>query len=110
LDGGWAGIDDRILEKAEIEIKYEGYIQRQQKEVERFKNMERMKIPPEFDYMTIRGLSNELREKLSSVKPISVGQASRVPGITPAALSTLMIYIKKRDQGKGISGPADMPE
>jgi len=110
LNGGWKGIDDRILEKAEIEIKYEGYIQRQQKEVERFRNMERMKIPPEFDYMTIRGLSNELREKLSSVKPISVGQASRVPGITPAALSTLMIYLKKRDQAEEITGPADMPE
>lgn len=95
LNGGWEGIDDRILEKAEIEIKYEGYIQRQQKEVEKFRNMERMKIPPEFDYMNIRGLSNELREKLSTVKPISVGQASRVPGITPAALSALMIYLKK---------------
>jgi tRNA uridine 5-carboxymethylaminomethyl modification enzyme len=95
LNGDWEGIDDRILEKAEIEIKYEGYIQRQQKEVEKFKNMERMKIPPEFDYMNLHGLSNELREKLSSVKPISVGQASRVPGITPAALSALMIYLKR---------------
>lgn len=110
FNGGWAGIDDRILEKAEIEIKYEGYIQRQQKEVERFRNMERMKIPPKFDFMTIRGLSNELREKLSSVKPISVGQASRVPGITPAALSTLMIYLKKRDRGQEITAPEDMPE
>lgn len=89
------GIDDRIAEKAEIEIKYEGYIQRQLKEVEKFRNLERMKIPPEFDYTSIHGLSNELREKLSSVKPVSLGQASRVPGITPAALSTLMVYLKK---------------
>jgi len=88
-------IHERITEKAEIEIKYEGYIEREQKEVERFRNMERMKIPPEFDYATIHGLSNELREKLSTVRPISLGQASRVPGITPAALSTLMVYLKK---------------
>ncbi len=95
LDGPRAFIDERISEKAEIEIKYEGYIERQRKEVERFRNLERMKIPPEFDYATIHGLSNELREKLSIVRPISLGQASRVPGITPAALSTLMVYLKK---------------
>ncbi len=95
LDGPRELIDDRIAEKAEIEIKYEGYIERQRKEVERFRNMERMKIPPEFDYATIHGLSNELREKLFTVRPISLGQASRVPGITPAALSTLMVYLKK---------------
>jgi tRNA uridine 5-carboxymethylaminomethyl modification enzyme len=95
LDGRRKGKDDLILEKAEIEIKYEGYIQRQQKEVEKFRNMERMKIPPEFDYANIRGLSNELREKLSTIKPISLGQASRVPGITPAALSVLMVHLKK---------------
>ncbi|MBW1691278.1 MAG: tRNA uridine-5-carboxymethylaminomethyl(34) synthesis enzyme MnmG, partial [Deltaproteobacteria bacterium] len=80
---------------AEIEIKYEGYIQRQLKEAEKFRNLERMKIPPEFDYGGVHGLSNELREKLAAVKPISLGQASRVPGITPAALSTLMVYLKK---------------
>ena len=71
------------------------YIQRQLKEVEKFKNLERMKIPSEFDYTSVHGLSNELCEKLSSVKPVSLGQASRVPGITPAALSTLMVYLKK---------------
>ncbi len=95
LDGRRAGIDDRILEKAEIEIKYEGYIQRQRKEVEKFRNLERLKIPPEFDYANVHGLSNELREKLATVRPISLGQASRVPGITPAALSILMVYLKK---------------
>ncbi|MBW2310475.1 MAG: tRNA uridine-5-carboxymethylaminomethyl(34) synthesis enzyme MnmG [Deltaproteobacteria bacterium] len=95
LDGRREAIDDRIAEKAEIEIKYEGYIQRQLKEAEKFRNLERMKIPPEFDYASVHGLSNELREKLAAVKPISLGQASRVPGITPAALSTLMVYLKK---------------
>jgi len=95
LDKTREGIDERIGEKAEIEIKYEGYIQRQQKEVAKSRNMERMKIPPEFDYANVHGLSSELREKLATVKPVSLGQASRVPGITPAALSTLMVYLKK---------------
>jgi tRNA uridine 5-carboxymethylaminomethyl modification enzyme len=95
LDGGRDGLDDLIAEKAEIEIKYEGYIQRQLKEVEKFRNLERIKIPPEFDYASVHGLSNELREKLVTVKPLSLGQASRVPGITPAALSILMVYLKK---------------
>ena len=88
-------IDERIARKVEIEVKYEGYIQRQLKEVERFKDLEKIKIPPNFDYMNTHGLSNELREKLSSIKPISLGQASRIPGITPAAISVIMIYLKK---------------
>jgi tRNA uridine 5-carboxymethylaminomethyl modification enzyme len=95
LDGHREGIDERIARKAEIEIKYEGYIQRQLKEAERFMNLERIKIPPELDYTSVHGLSNELREKLSTIRPLSLGQASRIPGITPAAISTLMIYLKK---------------
>jgi tRNA uridine 5-carboxymethylaminomethyl modification enzyme len=88
-------IDESIARKVEIEIKYEGYIQRQLNEVEKFKNLEKIKIPQEFDYTKIHGLSNELREKLLRIKPISLGQASRIPGITPAAISIIMIYLKK---------------
>jgi len=88
-------IDRGIAHKVEIEIKYEGYIQRQLKEVEKFKNLEKIKIPQEFDYTKVHGLSNELREKLLLIKPISLGQASRIPGITPAAISIIMIYLKK---------------
>ncbi len=95
LDGHHKQIDERIAHQVEIEIKYEGYIQRQLKDVERFKNNEKIKIPPEFDYTKVHGLSNELREKLSHIKPISLGQASRIPGITPAAISIIMIYLKK---------------
>ena len=95
LDGGHKKIDESIAHKVEIEIKYEGYIQRQLREVEKFKNLEKIKIPPGFDYTKVHGLSNELREKLLLISPISLGQASRIPGITPAAISIIMIYLKK---------------
>lgn len=83
-----------VARQVEIEIKYEGYIKKQLGEIERFKNLERMMIPSDFDYMRVHGLSNELKEKLSSIKPASLGQASRIDGFTPAALSALMITIK----------------
>ncbi len=95
LDGHHKKKDERIARHVEIEVKYEGYIQRQLREVEKFKSLEKIKIPPEFDYTGVHGLSNELREKLSTIKPISLDQASRIPGITPAAISIIMIYLKK---------------
>jgi len=95
LDEHTEKIDKSVAYKVEIEIKYEGYIQRQLKEVEKFKNLEKIKIPQDFDYTKIHGLSNELKEKLLLIKPISLGQASRISGITPAAISIIMIYLKK---------------
>jgi tRNA uridine 5-carboxymethylaminomethyl modification enzyme len=95
LDGHHKKKDERIARHVEIEVKYEGYIQRQLREVEKFKSLEKIKFPPGFDYTGVHGLSNELREKLSTIKPISLGQASRIPGITPAAISIIMIYLKK---------------
>ena len=77
----------------EIEIKYEGYIQRQQKEIEKYRDLERIKIPEGLDYRSIHGLSNEIREKLETIMPASLGQASRIEGITPAAISVLMVAI-----------------
>ncbi|RZB30685.1 MAG: tRNA uridine 5-carboxymethylaminomethyl modification enzyme [Desulfobacteraceae bacterium Eth-SRB1] len=87
-------IDKRVARQVEIEIKYEGYIKRQLKEIEKFKNLELMKIPEDFDFNSVHGLSNELKEKLSSIRPTSLGQTSRIDGITPAAISVLMIAIK----------------
>jgi len=87
-------ISSKIARQVEIEIKYEGYIKRQLKEIEKFKNLEKMKIPEVFDFSMVHGLSNELKEKLSNRRPSSLGQASRVDGITPAALSVIMIAIK----------------
>jgi tRNA uridine 5-carboxymethylaminomethyl modification enzyme len=85
-----------VIRQVEIEVKYKGYIDRQMKDVEKFKNLEAVSIPDGFDYDGVHGLSNELKEKLSTIRPASLGQASRIPGITPAALSVLMIALKAR--------------
>ncbi len=94
LAAGPMSIDHHVTEQVEIEIKYEGYIQKQLAEIEKFKNLERMKIPENFDFLVVHGLSNELKEKLSATKPTSLGQVSRIDGITPAAMSVLMVAIK----------------
>jgi tRNA uridine 5-carboxymethylaminomethyl modification enzyme len=83
-----------VCRQVEIEIKYEGYIKKQLREIERFKNLEMVKIPADFNFNGIHGLSNELKEKLTSIKPTSLGQVSRIEGITPAAISVLMVALK----------------
>ena len=91
-----ASLDKRVIRQVEIEVKYEGYIQKQLKEIEKFADLEDRKIPENFDFILLHGLSNELKEKLSAVRPISLGQASRIDGMTPVALSILMIALKAR--------------
>jgi tRNA uridine 5-carboxymethylaminomethyl modification enzyme len=83
-----------VCRQVEIEIKYEGYIKKQLREIKRFKNLEMVKIPTDFNFNGIHGLSNELKEKLTSIKPTSLGQVSRIEGITPAAISVLMVALK----------------
>lgn len=83
-----------VIRQVEIEVKYEGYIQRQLKEAEKLKNMEKVRIPDGFDFWQVHGLSNELKEKLSDIHPTSIGQASRIEGITPAALTALMVTLR----------------
>jgi len=93
---GWEEIPNReVKRQVEIEIKYEGYIKRQFESVEKFKGLENKKIPPGFDYSTVPGLSNELRKKLSSIRPVSIGQAQRISGMTQAALTAVLVYLKK---------------
>jgi len=87
--------------QAEIQLKYEGYVNRQLDIVERFKKMENARLPLNIDYSTISGLSREVCEKLSRVRPQSIGQASRIPGITPAAISLLSFYVKKKSVSHG---------
>jgi len=87
-----------VAKQVEIEIKYEGYIQKQLREIERFKNMEGVKIPLNFAFSTVHGLSNELKEKLTRIQPATLGQVSRIEGITPAAISVLMIALKAMDK------------
>ena len=82
--------------QAEVEVKYAGYVRRQLEGVDRFRKMERVGLPEDLDYSEISGLSREVREKLTRIRPRSLGQASRISGITPAALTLLSIYLKKR--------------
>ncbi len=76
-------------------MRYEGYISRQMQEIEKQRRHEETKIPENFNYEIVKGLSNEVKQKLKEIQPITVGQASRIPGITPAAISMLLTYIKK---------------
>lgn len=87
-------LNHKVTQQVEIEIKYEGYIQRQLKEIRKFKNLEKKKIPIGLDFLKIHGLSNELKEKLSDVGPASLGQTTRIDGITPAAISAILIALK----------------
>jgi len=83
-----------VAEEVEIMVKYEGYIERQLRQVERLKKLEAQFLPPEIDYYKVHGLSNEVKEKLSKVRPRSLGQASRIPGVTPAAIMALSVHLK----------------
>jgi tRNA uridine 5-carboxymethylaminomethyl modification enzyme len=84
-----------VIEQVEITTKYEGYVNQQQEQVERYKKMEEIKIPSNISFYDVSGLSKEVMEKLVSIKPESIGQAARVSGITPAAVSMLLIHLKK---------------
>jgi tRNA uridine 5-carboxymethylaminomethyl modification enzyme len=88
-------IPEFALAQVEIEVKYSGFIQRQLKEVERFNNLEKIKLPLDLDYARVNGLSSEIKEKLNKFKPLNLGQASRISGVTPAAISILMVYLRK---------------
>ena len=88
--------DEKVAEQVEIQAKYSGYIQRQQDEIARQRRHEDTLIPADFDYHGVKGLSAEVQEKLLRVRPETIGQASRIPGVTPAAMSLLLVYLKKR--------------
>ncbi|RKY03066.1 tRNA uridine-5-carboxymethylaminomethyl(34) synthesis enzyme MnmG, partial [Candidatus Poribacteria bacterium] len=84
----------QVKEQVEIQIKYEGYIKRQEQQIKQFKKMEGMLIPPDFDYSKVKGISNEAREKLMKIRPRSIGQASRISGVSPADIAVLMVALK----------------
>jgi tRNA uridine 5-carboxymethylaminomethyl modification enzyme len=83
-----------VIEQVEIELKYEGYIKRQKEEVERFERFEMLHIPNDVEYGKVKSLSSEGREKLTKIQPVSIGQASRINGVTPADISVLMVYLR----------------
>jgi len=88
-----------VIKQVEIEIKYEGFIKRQLRDVEKFKKVEDVRIPGDFDFSRVVGLSNEIREKLIYHKPHSLGQASRISGVTPVAISILMVHLHRKTSG-----------
>ncbi|MEO5658156.1 MAG: tRNA uridine-5-carboxymethylaminomethyl(34) synthesis enzyme MnmG [Nitrospiria bacterium] len=109
---GWpeaALIDPAIAEQVELEIKYEGYIKRQEQQVGRFRQLEDKKIPSQFGYERVVGLSREVVEKLAAVAPRSLGQASRISGVTPAALSLLLVALERDRRGGSAAGTVATP-
>ncbi len=89
-----------VKEEIELRVKFKGYIDRQNEQVARFKKMESVLLPPDIDYRSLSGLSNEVVEKLTRIQPLSLGQASRISGITPAAISVLQVHLKKIQKKK----------
>ena len=89
-------LDAAIREQVEIRVKYEGYIQRQMRQVADFEQLERHPLDPETDYTDIQGLRLEAREKLNAVRPRNLGQASRISGVSPADIAALMIYLQSK--------------
>lgn len=87
--------DEKVAEQVEIQCKYAGYIDRQQEEIHKQRRNEETRLPDSLDYALVRGLSNEVRQKLQNQRPVTLGQAARIPGITPAAISLLLVYLKK---------------
>lgn len=97
LPGAGTGVDDeKVAQQIEIQAKYSGYIERQQAEIEKQRRHECTRLPDDLDYGNIKGLSAEVCQKLSQQKPGTLGQAARIPGVTPAAISLLLVYLKKR--------------
>jgi tRNA uridine 5-carboxymethylaminomethyl modification enzyme len=88
-------LPEDVQEQVEIQVKYDGYIKKQQALVERFRRLEEKKIPVDLDYNLVRGLSVEAREKLESIRPASIGQAGRIAAVTPADVYVLLIYLEQ---------------
>ena len=95
FDPDLSNTDEQVAAEVETRIKYEGYIDRQEREVKKLKRMEDTRLPDTIDYQAVHGFSAEVREKLSKVRPVSLGQASRISGVTPAALMAIQVHLKR---------------
>ena len=95
IDKGCKVVSPDVAQGVEIALKYEGYIKRELKQIERFKRLEKKRIPSDFDYSKLEGLRMESKEKLNSIRPISIGQASRISGVNPSDISLLLVYLKR---------------
>jgi len=96
FDHSLESLPGTVQKQVEIQVKYDGYIKRQMEQIERFKKLEEMSFPGGFDFSSVIGLTTEVMEKLKKIKPYSLGQASRISGVTPAAISILMVNLKKQ--------------
>ena len=96
IDDERPSLSHEVCEQVEIEIKYEGYISRQIKQVEQFKKMESKKIPADIDYNDVNSLRKEARQKLIDLRPVNIGQASRISGVSPADISVLLVYMEHK--------------
>jgi len=89
---------DKVRRQVEVQIKYDGYLRRQESEIKRFSRMERRQIPPAFNFDGIPGLLTETRQKLKAIRPASIGQASRIPGVTPSDISLLLVHLERQKE------------
>ena len=102
VDQNRPNLDSQVQNEVEIMVKYEGYIEMQKKQVESFKKMEKKLLPEDINYEEIKGLRLEARQKLNKIKPYSVGQASRISGVSPADISVLLIYLEQYNRNKKV--------
>jgi tRNA uridine 5-carboxymethylaminomethyl modification enzyme len=99
FDSGLDEVDEQVAVEVETRVKYQGYIDRQQQQVDKLRRMENVKLDEHLDYGRVHGLTVEAREKLNRVKPISLGQASRISGVTPAAIMAIQVHLKRMESG-----------
>ena len=97
LPGARRDLSPELIRQVEVELKYAGYIEREHRQIERTASVERRRVPRDFDYGSIASLRHEAKEKLSTVRPETLGQAARVPGITPADIAVLSVLVGDRD-------------
>jgi tRNA uridine 5-carboxymethylaminomethyl modification enzyme len=95
LDSERTELPADVIEQVNINLKYEGYIERQMRQVAQFQKLEKKKLPEHFDYNEIQGLRLEARQKLNAYQPLSIGQASRIAGVSPADISVLLVYLQR---------------
>ncbi len=95
IDTNRLSLPNDVMEQVDINIKYEGYIRRQKQQVSQYKKLENRKLQAEFDYADVKGLRREAIQKLNLYKPLSIGQASRISGVSPADISVLLVYLEQ---------------
>ena len=98
VDPDRPALSPAVREQVEIQLKYAGYLARQKRQVEEFKREETRLLPPDLDYHTLSGLRLEARQKLSEIRPVSIGQAGRISGVSPADIAVLLIYLEQHPQ------------